>query len=287
MIVVYPMLSSENVSQHLIPGICKVLERYILVYKTDEIFKLTKPSIIQQLPITAKVPFMGNESKNSFLTENGKKEKKEEKDKKGKKKEFLSLTTGKTNIKIDAKVDQPNKSDVLVEPTYVTLNTKLGPQLVGVKVLPYPVKNTSKKNVPLSTMMTSDRSIGFFKAILSGIGRSIVRRLYSLYRSTIGKIPLLAPSISGDIRKDMIFASTSHKQNIFLLLNSSDFPDGFFNMDPKDVKQLFYMGWGSIIVIDDVNRVVKFCMKEFSGLCSTIPYSYIFSSLGRDRKSVV
>ena len=52
------------------------------------------------------------------------------------------------------------------------------------------------------------------------------------------------------------------------------------------MKKLQSLGWGSIIVLDDVNKRATFCMKEFNGLCSTLQYSFIYTALGKDYTKV-
>ena len=42
------------------------------------------------------------------------------------------------------------------------------------------------------------------------------------------------------------------------------------------------MGWNSFLAADDVNKRVIFCMKQFHGLCSTVPYRLVYSSLGKE-----
>ena len=37
MIIIYPMLVSENTNINMLPPICKVLEKYILVYRMDDV----------------------------------------------------------------------------------------------------------------------------------------------------------------------------------------------------------------------------------------------------------
>ena len=37
MIIVYPMLTSPNISQNSLPGIIKAVEKYILVYNLDDV----------------------------------------------------------------------------------------------------------------------------------------------------------------------------------------------------------------------------------------------------------
>ena len=41
MIIVFPMLADENVSQNALPGICKALERFVMIYELDAIMKIT------------------------------------------------------------------------------------------------------------------------------------------------------------------------------------------------------------------------------------------------------
>jgi hypothetical protein len=47
MIVVFPMLTDESISQNAIPGICKALEKFILIYELDSIAKITGIKIIE------------------------------------------------------------------------------------------------------------------------------------------------------------------------------------------------------------------------------------------------
>ena len=52
MIFVFPMLTSGDVSPHVIPGISAVLEKFILIYETDAILKsLRKQRIIDVLRV--------------------------------------------------------------------------------------------------------------------------------------------------------------------------------------------------------------------------------------------
>ena len=42
MIVIYPLLLSDTVSKNIVPGLAKVIERYLLIYKMDEILQSAK-----------------------------------------------------------------------------------------------------------------------------------------------------------------------------------------------------------------------------------------------------
>jgi hypothetical protein len=55
---------------------------------------------------------------------------------------------------------------------------------------------------------------------------------------------------------------------------------------PSTVKKLYSLGWNSIILADDVNKEVTFCMTEFKGLCSVVPYGFIYSTLGSTHQKV-
>ena len=41
-----------------------------------------------------------------------------------------------------------------------------------------------------------------------------------------------------------------------------------------------------MIITDDVNKKATFCMKEFGGICSVVPYPFIYASLGKDHAKV-
>ena len=46
------------------------------------------------------------------------------------------------------------------------------------------------------------------------------------------------------------------------------------------------IGWNSFILADETNKRAIFCMEEFHGLCSSVPYQFMYSSLGSEHSKV-
>jgi len=61
-----------------------------------------------------------------------------------------------------------------------------------------------------------------------------------------------------------------------------DLDSNFFEQ-AGGIQKLFGLGWSSIVATDDVNKRATFCMKPFNGMCSSIPYSYLYASLGHSK----
>ncbi len=286
MIVVYPMLTSDSISQNVLPGVCKALERFIIVYRLDTVLKRVDKQINIKFNIVGKNIQVKEGTELLEVSKKGTLDPKtavlsrgdEPEDKGVKIKGYVDTSpSGKS----EAKIDYPNKSDLTLEPTYITVNTKSGPALIGVKVLPFPIKTKGKVNVV--ELMENDRQMKAFLATMKGMGRYVIRFMHGAWRSTIGRFPLLTRTISGDPKKDIIYASSQFGVDTFILLNMMDIKEAFLK-SPSLVKKLHYMGWRSFAVSDEVNRRVSFCMKEFGGVCNVVPYSYLFSSLGGDQK---
>ena len=65
---------------------------------------------------------------------------------------------------------------VTAEPTWVKVETRLGPSILGVKVISFPVRS----DATLSELMMSDRQLGFMMAQCISVYRKTVRGLYGL-----------------------------------------------------------------------------------------------------------
>ena len=83
-----------------------------------------------------------------------------------------------------------------------------------------------------------------------------------------------------------MFASTKYKEDVFCLLSQQDIQKDEAFKDAGGVSKLFNLGWNSILVNDDVNKRTNFCMKEFGGLCSSVPHGYIHASFGKENQKV-
>jgi len=287
MIVVFPMLTSDTISQNVLPGICKALERFVIVYRLDRVLKRIDKSINVKFNVLGKhinvkentIHEIGKGS--PFTGGSGGGKNKQDKDKKGSPLDVK--VTGGSGGGDKVQIDYPNQKDLTLEPTYITVNTKSGPALIGIKVLPFPVKS-KKKNMNIVQMMQSDRDMKRGEAIVTGMRRYTIQALYGLWRGTLGRFSLLNRTITGDARKDILWGSTQFGLDTFVLLNMMDLKQAFLQ-DPGYIKKLHFMGWRSFAIADEVNRKVSFCMKEFGGVCTVVPYSYLFSSLGKDQKT--
>jgi len=283
------MLTSKSVSANITPGICKLLERYLLVYSMNSLLKgasiLTAP---QAVGAAAKA--MMNVKEDELM----------EMPAPNTKKQFQSpgngpmpalpvqvMNTKDFNKDNDAKkvnIEMPkdNWSAVSIEPTWFTIKSGLfgSEQMLGVKVVPFPISSVTN----VIDSIAKDRASNSFEYISRKYGRLVGRFLFMFLRRL--KTPGISSGLSGDPTKDILFGKTGYGNNIFLCLNKLDFNESSLVDNPRGVKKLMSMGWSSIVVADDVNKEATFCMEEFGGLCSTTPYGFIYSTLGRDHSKV-
>jgi hypothetical protein len=184
--------------------------------------------------------------------------------------------------KASIELPKDNWNAVSIEPTWFTVKAGVfgGEQMLGVKVVPFPISSAS--NVVDS--IAHDRASTSFEYIARKYGRMVGRFLFMFLRRM--KTPGISTGLSGDPTKDILFGKTGYGNNIFLCLNKLDFNESSFVDNPRGVNKLISMGWSSIVVADDVNKEATFCMEEFGGLCSTSPYGFIYSTLGRDHSKV-
>jgi Skp family chaperone for outer membrane proteins len=180
-------------------------------------------------------------------------------------------------------VDMPRNDSLSIEPTYFTTNTVHGPTMIGIKVIPIPVQ--SKEGYSLAEMMTYESSLSYFDALLTNISRRVIRFFWAVCRG-LRVIPLLSDRVvTGDPKRDILWASTYHKKYVFALLNYADLSSDFFR-NVGGVHKLHTVGWNSFIIADEANKKAIFCMEEFHGLCSAVPYQFIYSSLGSEHSKV-
>ena len=303
MIIVFPMLTDENVSQNILPGVCKALEKFILIYKLDDLIKISGLSVIttgtkiaHQLATKQKregynilEQFDGTKSGQSQTKPPGYNEDEDEdEDEDGKNPFKGGKSSGPGKAVFDTikglrdmgtvKVELPKEQALSVEPTYLTVQTSIGTRLLGVKVIPCPVKTS---RYTLAELLTADVSLGFFDSLIYRISRKAIRAFWSMCRAL--RIPFVKDQvISGDPEKDILWAQSYHKRNVFCLLNYADFTDSSIFKNQGGIFKLHSLGWNSFIAADEVSKRALFCMKEFHGLCSSVPYAFIYSSLGKE-----
>lgn len=309
MIIVFPMLTDESISTNAIPGVCKALERFILIYELDAIMKITGWKIIEvggKIADTARsvgsivMPFFAKTKQESANLNEAKiddvrsdfrgsdKDTEEDEGSGGKKGKLSSIEKTEKVFKIikgikDAGTvyaDMPNDQALSVEPTYMMVNTTVGTRFVGIKVIPVPIKS----KYPLAQLLTVDASMNLFHTIGLKIHRKFIRSFWALCRGL--RVPFLKDRvITGDPEKDILWASTFHKSYVFCLLNYKDMQEDFFK-NVGGIHKLHSIGWNSFVAMDEIGKRAIFCMKQFHGLCSTVPYQFIYSSLGKDHGKI-
>lgn len=293
MIVVYPMLTSPGVSPNVLPGIIKAVEKYILIYKTDEVLKRasatsagniisTGVKILAGATATAlaavaakKIQDYVNKEGEELTTLDSELIMLNEKDQddKGFEVKIKAPDPSAEKIQQSAKLDIPNASAVSLEPTWLQVTTqRSGLQILGIKVVPFRIRYPDH----IISLLMRDRALRDLDFLTSKYMRGMTRVLSRVLPSK--------GTISGNFKKDVLDAQTTYGKNMFLCLSQLDLEaaDNTFSR-PAGIKRLHELGWASIIIADDVARTGTFCMKEFSGICSVVPYSYMFASLGKDQ----
>lgn len=268
-LIVFPMLTSPNVSPNIILGICKTLEKYLLVYKTDQIlkkfneeaywgmvwdrrgFRIKESEIIEKAggrpqpggPKPAKPPDISDQVKNT-------------------------------------KIEIPWKNAMSLEPTWVTVEYPEGKRLLGVKVAPYPVNSEAE----MIELLLSDRFRKWSEYAVTRVSRSVIRTLWRIVRGV--QFPFLRKrSLTGKIKKDILYGVTRYSDDIFVCLSATEIPEEVFG-EPLKIERLFKMGWHSFAVADDAAKRAYFCMREFKGLCSAVSYGHLVASLGKEHLGV-
>jgi len=282
MVIIYPALTSSTVSSHVLPGICKALEKYIIVYRMDSIIEDAKGlglnlGILQKGGDAAKIIHKSAIGSYGSYKREQEEEEEEQRDREEEENED-EKKQGKKEVKVTVpKLDQT----VSVEPTWMLVTAGKETQVLGIKVIAFPVKSDKK----LSELILDDRTRYGLDSLVKQVGRGAVRMSLNALRRWAGKIMPEVP-VTGDPAKDVLLARSSHGKDIFVILNYMDIPGDEFFRSAQGVKKLFSLGWGSFAIIDDVNKRATFCMKEFKGLCSSVGLANIYASIGKDQHQV-
>jgi len=298
MIVMYPMLVSTTVSSDTLPAISKVLEKFILLYRMESISSrlsyLDKAGAMAGIAggvAKAGVALLGSK-KHDVTGELVNEAEFSDKIKGGvvgglKKVQKAAGTVVSVLPPAEKRgvhFELPKHESLSLEPTWIELqHPKVGTIILGVKVLPFTV--SSEYN--LLYYLSQDMSSNFIVGELTSRWRKYGRMAWSVLRAI--KLPIVgAPfrkSITGDPQKDIAYASTVFKHNVFCLINYNDSVSEMIR-NPGTLRKMYKLGWNSLIFADDINRKAIFCMQEFQGLCSIIPYSIMGASFGKDYQQV-
>jgi len=288
MIITYPMITSQGISPNILPGLVKALEKYILVYNTDKVLKAASVAAIaartgasagQTISTKITKPLRLKGSKITLESNGGKGG---PKPRRGPEEETKVTKTFQPRTGPAPRLEIP-KEGVSLEPTWIHVTTEhKGMQIIGVKVIPFRVKSTEN----LLNILMSDKHVKYLDYLTTKYGRVAMRSFFRFVRAL--KIPRIKDlALTGDPKYDLLWGGTRYGSDMFIGLSQLDMDSSkdLFG-SPYFVRRLQKLGWASILIADDVNKKVTFCMKEFGGVCSVVPYGFVYSSLGRDHSKV-
>jgi hypothetical protein len=154
---------------------------------------------------------------------------------------------------------------------------KKGLQILGVKVVPFRIKSADS----VSSLISQDKQLKHLAYLGTKYGRGITRVFFRLMKKM--RVPVLKDkAISGDPRSDVLLGQSVYGKNMFICMNQMDLENEDIFSQPGGIQKLQKLGWASFVIVDDVNRRATFCMKEFNGVCSVVPFNYLFTSFGKD-----
>lgn len=322
MIYTYPLLVSNSVSPNTLPGICKVLERFILIYDIDNVIKKingfitfgnivkigaglvlayeggskilnkAKPEIEKMKKAGVKMPsfFRLNLNEENNDPQQDKEERDKEKHKWDKERNEKSLEKSSFEASVEesrkrkVSIDTPNFNSVSVEPTWIRVDSSMGTKVIGIKVVPFPVKDEQN----FLDLFMSERLKAQSATTLDVITRKITKFFWKYWNMPMPLISNFSSdpkSISGDPEKDVIYGKTAHGEKIFTAFNMTDIEPEFLS-NASNIAKLHKIGWTSFIVCDDIAKRAFFCMDKFNGLCSSIPYANLYATLSKEQLSV-
>jgi len=305
MIVIYPLLLSDTVSKNIVPGLAKVIERYLLIYKMDEVLQSAKSGgYKKRLKVQGGKLIMkeADEPDDLWLKDSGNKKPKtpkstprtqDERDEEelGLKKDREEREAKKAELNAKSAtmdIGTMDMQSLSAEPTWVKIDMQVGEfresELLGIKVVPILVKSNEK----LVRILMFDKNVKGLHGKILNFGRGIVRNLWKIWQRIWSSVPLIGKgrgTMTGDARQDILLQKTiySHdkRANVFVSINFQDLDDELFFNDAQSINKLFKKGWESFVVCDDVNRIAHFVMEEFKGMTSSLNYAMIYQTVGQ------
>ena len=164
-----------------------------------------------------------------------------------------------------------SKASLTLEPTWVEVTSKDNvTSKLGIKVVPMMIEGFNIRHT-----MSSDMQKYFLTAFLSGVGRKVMRLVYKL----LDRWTFYGQRPRGDIRQDLFYARTGHDGQPFVLLDKNEDIPKFFFSQPQHLLKLWKLSWGNLLIADDHQKTVMFCMKKYKGMCSNFSYSMIFAQV--------
>jgi len=288
MIITYPMLISGSVSPNIIPGLTKAVEKYILVYNTDKVLRAANIGVGRAVRTAGQAVKIGVKLGGQFYVKESlieplfeQNEEDESKAGKGKRGPAVSAEY-RPSSGPNPRLDIP-KDSVSLEPTWLHVTTaRKGLQILGVKVIPFRVQSAQN----IVSILMSDQQLKTLDYLTVKYSRVAMRVMFRFLRAI--RLPMIKDkALTGNPKYDLLWGGTRYGADMFVCISQLDLDNAekVFSK-PGMVRRVQKLGWTSLIITDDVNKKATFCMKEFGGVCSVVPYQFIYASLGREHAKV-
>ena len=316
MIVVFPMLIDNTISSNIIPGICSTLERFIIIYKSDAIMKMSGlplgsvvGGIAQQfgevgmnvglsmagLALTGALGRKYGLLKSNKISEadnnidqsesDNEEEKRRKRDDIRKQEEHEEkMSKEEKQKRLYGDLARYRLPDVSVKVGKLDMNATLSLEPTnitvngkfGTAIIGIKVIPVPVDPAPFVKQLMMDHSGEKTDKFIGPAERKLTKMA-----ATVGRWTHLAKdtNLKLDPFNDIIYARSKYGSNVFCLLNLASLTTDTMFKDIGGMDRIFKMGWNSIIIADDITKRAYFCMKEFGGICSLVNYSFMMSSL--------
>lgn len=205
-------------------------------------------------------------------------------------------TTGITDLR-PTSITVSAKVTLIKHPTPITSDTVTEDRSIpiGVKIVPIIVSNVSDYYQILQNDLYTNKFSAFFR----GSVRSVMGYIQKWFNPALSMfLNMFSDKQEFSLWKDMLYNKKSAvnassigagERNpgyqkysaalmVFSINDLSNDAVNFFN-DPSKVTKLHKMGWNSFAIMNDPDQTMTFCSYFENGMCSKIPYSYLFHSL--------
>ena len=222
MIVIYPLLLSDTVSKNIVPGLAKVIERYLLIYKMDEILQSAKSGgYRKKLKVQGGKLIIKEQDDDEDLWEPDSRTKPEKEKPLTPEEEELGFKRDRETREAKKALDNAKSASMDIgtmdmqslsaEPTWVKIEVQTGDiktsEFIGVKVVPVIVKSSEK----LVRILMFDKNVKGLHGEVLTFGRKSIRWLWKIWQKIWSTVPLVGRGrgiVTGDIRQDILLQKT-------------------------------------------------------------------------------
>lgn len=317
MIVVYPMVVSNSISENTLPAISKMIENYIIVFMQNDFMSAIngkygghKPKLsykIKQGKIVGEsinlVEAKEDLPKDTGILAGTKRAKQKYKDIKNKfkKDDELEKLKGKSPEEVKKNIDiskekrerqkwkaekKKSKEDKKSKAAKVSVRASdrtisLEPSWVEVHTDDMGTQFVGVKVVPYR--VNSDVKLSHLLMHDMKL-RDLDVLTLSLGRKLLGKILRISRpggTVTGDPKRDIIYRTTGQQGETFVALEKNNDIDEYFLQNTNRINRLFKLGWGNFVIADDALQIAHFCMRANKGICQSMNYRMMYKTLGQ------